>query len=412
MSVKKNSTPLRVPYALTVYGKEERAAVAEVLADPTKIAPGPRVRAFEQKIAGLFGKKFGIMVNSGSSANLLALDSLSLPRGAEIITPALTFSTTVAPILQLGLTPVLVDVIEGTYQVDISQIEKKITPRTKALMIPSLIGNIPDLVRLRSIAKKHNLFLIEDSCDALGSRFAGKPTGAYSDVSTTSFYASHIITAAGAGGMVCFHDPRMARHALVKASWGRESTLFGFYEKSEDIRKRFGGTTIDGEPYDAKFIFSEIGYNFQASELQAAFGLVQLQKRFPTFRKIRKQNFVLLKKFFKKYEKFFILPEQDPRADTAWLAFPLTVRKNAPFTRLELTKYLEEADVQTRPIFTGNIMRQPAFKKVLQKRNKGAEFPVADAVMRGGLLIGCHHGLTPRHIKRLQFVFKTFLDRY
>lgn len=410
MKTTKKKAPLRVPYALAVYGKEECDAVAEVLANPQRIVPGERVRAFESRIAALFGKKHGIMVNSGSSANLLAVASLALPKGSEVITPALTFATTLAPILQLGLTPVLVDVVPGSYQVDVNQIEKRITRRTKALMVPSLIGNIPDLKRLQAIAKKHKLFFIEDSCDALGATFAGRPTGYYSDISTTSFYASHIITTAGAGGMVCFRDPAFVRHAVVKASWGRESTLFGLFEKSEDIRKRFAGV-IDGEPYDAKFIFSELGYNFQSTELSAAFGLEQL-KRFPGFLAKRQKNFAALRPFFKKYERFFVLPEQDKRTKTAWLAFPLTIKKDAPFTRYELTKYLEEADIQTRPIFTGNVMRQPAFKKFLKKRNGTYQFPVANDVMRGGFLIGCHHGLEAAHLKRLQSVFTTFLDRY
>ena len=275
--MKKEGASLRVSYAGTVYGKKEIAAVVRVLNNPFRISAGDAVHAFEEKVAKLFGKKFSVMVNSGSSANLVSLDALNLPKGSEVITPALTFSTTLAPLLQLGLKPVFVDVEPGTYVVDVGQVERKITKKTRALMIPSLIGNIPDLERLSRIAKKHELLLVEDSCDTIGATFAGKPTGAYTDVSTTSFYASHIITAAGGGGMACFKDPVVARRALLKANWGRESTLYGAYEKSEELRKRFH-SVLNGFIYDGKFIFSEIGYNFQPTELQGAFGLVQLTR--------------------------------------------------------------------------------------------------------------------------------------
>ena len=395
--MKKMRKKLRVPYALAVYGKPEIQAVNRVLGNPARIAPGNAVKEFERKIAGLFGKKYGVMVNSGSSANLLALEALNLPKGSEVITPVLTFATTVAPIIQKGLVPVFVDVKEGTYVININQIESLITKKTKALMIPSLIGNLPDLARLKAIAEKHNLYFIEDSCDTLGATFQGKPTGYYSHISTTSFYASHIITTAGAGGMVCFHDPLLAKKALVLSSWGRESALFGVYEKSEDIKKRFE-SVLNGKHYDAKFIFSELGYNFQSAELNGAFGLEQL-KRLKGFAKRRQSNFSELAKFFKQYQRFFVLPQQDPRTKTSWLAFPLMIKQGAPFSRYELTKYLEENNIQTRPVFTGNILKQPAFSKI---KSQGSEndYPVAEQVMRDGFL-SC-----------LKKAFTDFLENY
>lgn len=400
------SRKIRVPYLLTVFGKEEIKAVNEVLKDPTKIASGPRVREFEQKISKMFGKKFGIMVNSGSSANLLAVDVLDLPKGSEVITPVLTFATTVAPLIQRGLVPAFADVEEGTYQININQIGTLLSKKTKALMIPSLMGNMADLSKLQAFSKKNNLWFIEDSCDVLGAKFAGRPTGSFSDISTTSFYAAHVITTAGAGGLVAFHDGKLAKRALIKANWGRESTLFGFYEKSEELKKRFSGS-LDGMDYDAKFVFSELGYNFQSTEINAAFGLEQL-KRFPEFVARRKLNADALLKFFKRYEEFFILPKQHPKAETFWHAFPLTIRRNAPFTRLEITKYLEERNIQTRPIFTGNILRQPAFRHIEAKTLKEG-YPVADHIMRNGFLIGCNHGLGKEHIKYLTNTFTEFL---
>lgn len=403
----KKSSGIRVPYAQTVYGKEEVRALMHVFKNPSKIVAGPAVKEFENKIAKLFGKKYGVMVNSGSSANLIALELLNLPRGSEVITPILTFSTTLAPILQKGLVPIFVDVEEGTYVVDVNKIERLITKKTKALMIPSLIGNLPNWVRLAAIAKKHKLWLIEDSCDTLGARFKNTPTGTYSHISTTSFYASHIITAAGGGGMVCVNDEKLRRRARVMAYWGRESTLFGAYEKSEELKKRFKGK-LAGKPYDAKFIFSEIGYNFQPTEAQAAFGLVQLT-RLKTFSARRKANVRELVAFFKKFEHLFILPRTHVGTETNWLAFPLTIKSAAKFSRLELTKYLEEHNIQTRPIFSGNILRQPAFQGIANKDVGQEAFPVTDYIMHNSFLIGCHHGITSRELAYIKRVITDFL---
>lgn len=398
---------MRVPYALTVYGKEEIKAVNKVLSDPTKIVAGPAVKEFEKKISQILGKKYGIMVSSGSAANLLAVDILDIPEGSEVITPILTFATTVAPLVQKKLVPVFVDVIPGTYQIDVNKIESLITKKTKALMIPSLIGNISDMKRLRKIADKHHLWFIEDSCDTLGAKFDGRPSGTYSDITTTSFYASHIITTAGLGGIVCVNDPMLARRALIKANWGRESTLFGVYEKSEELKKRLAGH-IDGKVYDAKFLFSEIGYNFQATEINGVFGLEQL-KRFPKFTKLRRNAFAELRKFFRQYEQFFVLPEENKGAQNTWLAFPLTIKPKAPFTRTEITTYLEESNIQTRPIFTGNILRQPGFKNIKARQTKGG-YPVADYIMHNGFLIGCHQGLSKKHLDYLKATFRKFFE--
>ncbi|KKU07744.1 MAG: NDP-hexose 3,4-dehydratase [Candidatus Magasanikbacteria bacterium GW2011_GWA2_45_39] len=400
----KTSSALRVPYALAVFGNEERQAVAEVLKTPM-IVPGARVKKFEGIIAKLFAKKYGVMVNSGSSANLIAFEIMNLPRGSEVITPVLTFGTTLAPILQKGLVPVFADVIVGDYTINIDQIEKLITKKTRALMIPSLIGNIPDFCRLRKIADKHKIWLIEDSCDTLGPKLYGKSTGSFTDISTTSFYASHIITAAGSGGMICLNSPELYKHAKTLAGWGRASAI----NESEEASQRFKGR-IDGIPYDGKFIFIDAGYNFQSTEIAAAFALEQL-KKFKNFFAIRQRNFNKLLVFFKQFENLFILPKTHPAAETVWLAFPLVLRDKAPFARAELVKYLEEHNIQTRPIFTGNVLRQPAFKGIKCRRLKGG-YPASDLVMRGSLLIGCHHGLEDKHIEYLKEVFTDFLKKY
>jgi len=406
---RKKVTSIRVPYAQAVYGKEEIAAVNRVLKNPSKLSPGASVAQFEKEISKKFGKREGIMVNSGSSANLIAFEALNLPKGSEVITPVFTFATTVAPLIQKGLVPVFVDVEEGTYVVNVAQVEKAITKKTKAIMIPLLLGNLPDMAKLQKLARKHKLFFVEDSCDTLGATFNGKPSGTYTDISTTSFYASHIITAAAGGGMVCFTDAALARRGRVIASWGRQSTLFGFHEKSEDIQKRFAGK-LGGETYDAKFIFSEIGYNFQSTELNAAFGIEQL-RRLPEFAKRRAAAFAELYAFFQKYERWFILPRQSNKVKTSWLAFPLTLRLGTPFTRSEITKYLEEHNIQTRPIFTGNILRQPAYGRVTHRKGVPV-FPIADTVMKNGFLIGAHHGLSNAQMKYLKVTLANFLAQY
>ncbi len=397
--------PLRITYGLSVYDNKEILRVTNVLKEH-RSNMGIETKQFEKSVAKYFGKRYGIMVNSGSSANLLALELLNLPEGSEVITPLLTFSTTVAPIIQKKLTPVFIDVEEGKYIIDVNKIEKAITKKTKLLMIPNLFGNIPNLEKLEKIAKKHNLYYIEDSCDTLGARFNKKPSGSYSDISTTSFFGSHIITAGGNGGMIMVNKEEWRDKLKVLRGWGRSSSLFS---ESEDIKERFK-KKIDGIPYDAKFIFEEIGYNFLPVEMCSAFGNEQI-KKLPIFRKTREKNFKVLRKFFEKYEKYFILPIQEKNVQTQWLAFPLTIKGNAPFTRLEITTFLEKNNVQTRPIFTGNILKQPGFKninrKVLDKK-----YSVVDEIMERGFVVGCHHGLESRHIKTLTSLFETFLNKF
>lgn len=394
---------LRVPYALSVHNHRETKAVARVI-DEHRTALGKETRAFEEKISALFGKKYGIMVNSGSSANLLALELLNLPVGSEVITPVLTFNTTVAPMIQKGLVPIFIDVDPKTYLIDIDQIERHITKKTKALFIPSLIGNVPHMSRLRKIADTYNLFFIEDSCDTLGATFAGKPTGTFSHISTTSFYGSHIINAGSGGGMICVNDKAWRERLLVLRGWGRTSALFA---DSEDIGKRFT-SKLDGTPYDGKFIFTEVGYNFLPLEISAAFGLVQLQK-FPKFTTARQKNFQTLSHMFGKWNIYFSLPMQTPQSFTNWLAFPLTINQGMPFSRLDIVTFLEKNNIQTRPVFTGNILRQPAYAHM---RTHVARYPVADTIMKNSFVIGCHQGLSAPHFNHIQKTVDRFLSRY
>ncbi len=391
---------MRVNYGQTVHGEPEIDAVVGVLRSSTQL--GPNVKEMERRVARLFDKRHGIMVNSGSSANFLAVKLLDLPAGSEVITPALTFATTVAPIVQNGLVPAFVDVLPGTYNIDVDAIEAMITPETRAMMIPSLIGNLPDWGQIREIADRHALLVIEDSADTLGATLHGRSTGARADISTTSFYGSHVINAGGTGGMVCVNSPDHYRRALLLRSWGRSSSLFA---QSETIENRFN-VTVDGIPYDAKFVFEELGYNLEPNEMGAAFGLVQLDKLEANIA-AREAAFARHLAFFGGFENWFVLPRQLPSARTGWLAFALTVRDDAPFSRRDLQIHLEQHDIQTRPVFTGNILRQPAMRNVKAKTAPGG-YPVADAVMRGGILLACHHGLDDAHIDYMHEMFRQF----
>jgi len=395
---------LRVSYAQAVHDNAETKKVLSVL-DEHRTIIGKETEEFEKRVSTLFGKKFGIMVNSGSSANLIAVRLLNLPPKSEVITPLLTFSTTIAPLLQNDLVPVFADVEEGKYTINLDEIEKLISKKTKALMIPLLIGNVPDMKKLKRIADKYKLFIIEDSCDTLGATFDGKPTGYYTDISTTSFYGSHIITAGGGGGMVMVNNTNWRDKAKVLRGWGRSSSIFS---ESESVDKRFR-VKIGNIQYDAKFIFDEIAYNFMPMEIGSAFGNAQLDK-LPKFKATREKNFKYLYEFFKKYEKFFILPNQDKRVRTQWLAFPLTIKEKSPFTRLELVKYLEVNNIQTRPIFTGNILMQPGFKNIPHRKN--GKYTFTNQIMKQSLLIGCHHGLKEEHIDKLRNVFSKLLEKY
>lgn len=390
---------MRVNYGQTVHGEEEIAAVIGVLRSSTQM--GRHVRDMQARVAALFDKRHGIMVNSGSSANFLAVALLDLPKGAEVITPALTFATTVAPIVQHGLVPAFVDAAEGTYNIDADRIEAMIGPKTAAIMVPSLIGNLPDWPRIREIADSHGLAVIEDSCDTLGATIGGTSTGAWSDISTTSFYGSHVINAAGNGGMLCVNDDALARRGLLLRSWGRTSSLF---VDSETIGNRFN-VALDGIDYDAKFLFEELGYNLEPSEIGAAFGLVQLDRLADNIA-ARQANFARHLDFFARFGEWFVLPRQRPDSVTGWLAFPLTLRPGAPFTRRDLQIWMESRDIQTRPVFTGNILRQPAMRGVAVRRE--ADYPIADAVMRGGILLACHHGLTDAQIGWMHDCFRDF----
>jgi len=349
------------PNCFEAYGEEEINAVTQCLRDGWLAGFGPRTQEFEKKIASLFGKKYGLFVNSGSSANLLALLAIGVSPGDEVITPACTFATTVAPIVQLGAIPVFCDVQLLEYVPEVEEIVRLITPRTKCIFLPNLIGNKPDWKRLKQLTL---LPLIEDSCDTITETKD-------SDIATTSFYASHIITACGSGGMVMFNDESLYKVATMYRDWGRIGN------NQEDLHERFN-CQIDGIPYDFKFLYGVRGYNFKSSEVNAAFGLAQLEK-LPLFLKKRRQIFERYQANLQDTD--FQLPWDENQSN--WLAYPLLCKD-----RLSLLNFLEKNGIQTRVIFAGNITRHPAYREFLQP------FPNADRIMEEGFLIGAHHGMS------------------
>lgn len=356
------------PNKFESYGEEEIKAVEQCLRDGWIAGFGPRSIEFENIVAKYFGKKYGVFVNSGSSACLLALACLKLPKGSEVVTPACTFSTTVAPMVQLGLKPIFCDVELTSYVPSLKQIAEKITDDTRVIMIPNLIGNKPDWKAIRQhliSINRNDIILIEDSADTMTYTEE-------TDISTTSFYASHVITAGGSGGMVMYNDETLRDVCLQFRDWGRIGN------NAEEVDERFNHK-VDGIPYDFKFLYGVLGYNFKSSEMNAAFGLVQMEK-LDKFIDIRRAN---IKRYIENLKDTPEITLPDDSIEPNWLAIPLQYED-----RLGLLTYLEENDIQTRVTFAGNITRHPVYREYLDT------FQNADTIMKNGFLLGAHHGMT------------------
>ncbi len=396
----------KISYAKTVYGQSEINAVIDCLNESTQM--GKNSRLFEDKIAKIFEKKYCLYVNSGSSALYLGIESYNFRPGSEVITPALTFSTTVGCLLKNKLIPVFTDVDLQTYCIDVDQIEELITDKTVAILAPNLLGNLCDWAKIRRIANKYELKVIEDSADTLGATLENNiPSGKFSDMSITSFYGSHIINCAGNGGALALNDNEVFKKAKLLRSWGRSSSLFD--ENSEAVENRFN-IDLDGIEYDAKFVFEEIGYNLEGSEIGAAFGLVQLKNLRNNIKK-RQDNFLLQCNFFNKYSNYFKIPKVLPGVSTAWLAFPILLRENISFNRKQFQIYLEERDIQTRVVFTGNILRQPMCRNI-QKKITHRGLSNADLIMKNGVLLPLHHGMTDNMFERLHSTIDKFVKQF
>jgi CDP-6-deoxy-D-xylo-4-hexulose-3-dehydrase len=371
------------PYMFESYGEEEIQAVNKCLQDGWLAGFMDKSIEFENKISKLFSKKYGLFVNSGSSAVLLGLASLNVTENSEVITPACGFSTTLAPIIQLNLNPVFCDVDLNTYQANKEAVISCITPNTSVILLPNLIGNKPDWNYLRNKLKEINredIILFEDSADTITST-------PETDISITSFYASHVITAGGMGGMVMFNKENYLKRAKMFRDWGRIG------DNTEEMSERFNHN-IDGIPYDYKFLYGAIGYNMKCCEMCAAFGLVQVDK-LENFLKIRRQN---IERYIENLKDIpeIILPDDSLKSN--WMAIPLQYSN-----RMELLNFLEDNNIQTRVTFAGNITRHPVYRKYLK------EFKNSDIIMRDGFLLGCHHGLTIKDVDYVCNKIKEFI---
>jgi CDP-4-dehydro-6-deoxyglucose reductase, E1 len=397
---------MQLPPAGGIHDDAEIEAVLHVLRT-SNLDIGESVAALEAGVADLLAKRHGVMVNSGSSALRLAIDLLDLEPGDEIITSPLTFSTDIAPMVQSGIVPAFVDVEPDTYQIEVAAIPAMIGPRTRAILVPNLCGNVPDWDAIRAVADEHGLAVVEDSCDVLDSWLGDERTGTRSDISVTSFARSHAMTAGGNGGLVGLDDDEQLDRCLSLRRWGRRSESY-LYGSRRGEHARFG-ELADGTPYDLVFLFDSIGYNFEPSELGAAYGLVQLGK-LERFNGQRRANWQQLEDFFAGHDGV-TTGRTTEGARTTWMRFCLTVDEDAPFTRTQVQEFLVERSIETRMVWTGNILRQPGFAKVRHRAPEGG-LPRCDRVMDRALSLPIHHGLTSDHMghicEQLDALFEHF----
>jgi CDP-4-dehydro-6-deoxyglucose reductase, E1 len=399
----------RIPFSGRVFDSEEVTNLVESSLD-FWLTSGRFSKEFETRFASFMDSRFCLLVNSGSSANLVAFSTLTSPQlgdrrlqpGDEVITVAAGFPTTVAPIIQNGCVPVFIDVELGTYNVDVKQLEIALSPKTKAIMIAHTLGNPFDVEAIMDFANINHLWVIEDCCDAVGSEVNGKKVGTFGHLATVSFYPAHHMTM-GEGGAVITNMSKLFVIARSFRDWGRDC----YCEPGKDntCGRRFGGQ--HGElpfGYDHKYVYSHIGYNLKVTDMQAAVGLAQLEK-LPSFIQKRKENFRILNDFLKTFEEYFLLPRVLDKHDPSWFGYPITVKINAPFTRDEFTQYLESKGVQTRLVFAGNLTKQPAFLNVTYRivgnlRN-------TDVVMKDTLFIGVYPGIDRT---RMEYMMGTISD--
>lgn len=406
-----------IPVSGKVFDEQELIKMTEAVLDGWW-TEGKYAKEFEEKLADFLGLKFCAVVNSGSSANLLALTALAsfrilekkrLKKGDEVITAAASFPTTINPIIQNGLVPVFVDVESGSYNVKLESIKNAISDKTKAVFIAHTLGNPFEAEELREFCDKHSLWLIEDNCDALGSKYNAKFTGTFGHLSTLSFYPAHHITMAE-GGAVLTNDSLLNKIVRSLRDWGRDCVCPPGVDNS--CGNRFGWQLGDlPYGYDHKYIYSEIGYNLKITDIQAALGLAQLDKLAEFIRK-RKENFNYLYQAFKEFSDDFILPVWDEKADPSWFGFLLTVKDKAGFKRNDLLKFLNDRKIGTRLLFTGNVIRQPYFKNYKIDYRISGELKNTDEIMNNTFWIGVYPGLNKEMLNYVVKSFKEFLERY
>jgi len=402
----------KVNYAGRVFDENELINLVNSSLD-FWLTSGRFTEEFEMQLAEYFDVSDAILVNSGSSANLIAISTLTSPKlgekrlkpGDEVITVAAGFPATVAPIIQNNLVPVFVDVEIGSYNAIKESVKEAISPKTKAIFIAHTLGNPFELDFIVELAEKHDLWLIEDNCDALGSRYNGKLTGTFGHIATLSFYPAHHITT-GEGGCIITNDEDLARIARSFRDWGRDCYCTG--GENNTCGKRFSqqfGTLPNG--YDHKYVYSHIGYNLKMTEMQAAIGCAQMDK-LDDFTKKRKSNFDKIYQGLKQFENYLILPEATPGSDPSWFVFLLTVKNNSKFSRDNITGFLEENLIETRNLFCGNILRQPAFMNI--KHRVIGNLKNTDYIMNNTFFIGVYPGMTDEKITYMIEKFQEFFN--
>jgi len=404
----------RVNYAGRVFDEKELVNAVDASLD-FWLTEGRFSEEFAEKIADFLGVEHVLLTNSGSSANLLAFSALTseklgdrqLKAGDEVISVAAGFPATVTPIIQYGLIPVFVDVDIPTYNIDPEKLRKAISPKTKCIFLAHTLGNPFNLDIVMELAEKHELWVIEDNCDAFGSRYKGKYTGTFGHLSTISFYPAHHITT-GEGGAIVTNDPQLAKLVRSFRDWGRDCYCAG--GENNTCGKRF--SQVFGKlplGYDHKYVYSEIGYNLKMTDWQAAIGSTQIDK-LPVFCEKRKENFKRHYAMWSKYPQYFILPEATEHADPAWFSFIVTLKDNMPFTRDELTAYLNNHLIETRNLFAGNMTKQPAF--VHRHFRIAGELANTEKIMNDTFFVGTYPGLTGEMFAYIESVLAEFLSKY
>ncbi len=404
-------TPVR--YAGRVFDDKEIVSLVDSALD-FWLTAGRFTEAFETALGAFVGTRFAMAVNSGSSANLLALAALASPllgekrlkAGDEIITVAAGFPTTVNPIIQNGMVPVFVDVEIGTYNTTADRVRRGFSDKTRGIFLAHTLGNPVDLDAIGQFAREKNLYLIEDCCDALGSRYRGKNVGTFGHVAAFSFYPAHHITL-GEGGAVATNDAAIACAVTSLRDWGRDCACAS--GENNRCRQRFAkqhGTLPFG--YDHKYVYSHIGYNLKVTDMQSAIGVEQL-KKLPEFCRKRRENFKVWEQGFKKWPGTFILPEATPGSDPAWFAYPVTVHPTAPFSRTELTDYLDRHLVETRNLFAGNLLRQPAYAPI--KHRVAENLTNTDIIMERTFFLGTYPVLSEEMIDYALGVIDAFITK-
>jgi CDP-4-dehydro-6-deoxyglucose reductase, E1 len=401
-----------VHYAGRVFDAEELMSLVDSGLD-FFLTAGRFTETFERELANYLGVQRALLVNSGSSANLIALAALTSPRlgarrlkpGDEVITVAAAFPTTVAPMVQHQLVPVFVDVNLGDYTALADRMAAAVSPRTRAIMMAHTLGVPFNLDTVMELARRHNLWVIEDNCDALGSRYRGKFTGTFGHLATISFYPAHHITM-GEGGAVVTDDEDLARLAISFRDWGRDCHCPG--GKNNCCGRRFEwqhGRLPLG--YDHKYVYSHIGYNLKATDMQAAIGCAQI-KKLDRFVRARKANFGKLSQMLSPYQDRLILPQPTEHSDPSWFAYPITVRPNAGFTRAEITAHLEARKIETRSLFSGNLLLHPAFAEIPHR--VVGDLSNSDLITTNSFFIGVYPGIDEAQLRHVGAAFKEFLE--